>query len=219
MGRGEGGRGSSPAKGLARFKSLACQWTLSLLRMLDMCVYLCVYTCVSLSAFLKLLPCALPLLFRIEEITKTRRSLASLSVWWIKPSHWHSCESLGNLHFKVYKIPPRPQQGGENGQLPNFTLPQSLLSLDPSARTGVLHSFRAGTGRLAGLCKRTSRPSKAVRVSRGDELHVNESETSGSNFISNKQGYENWWVKNIFWPISQKNIVWLFLNPTVCTCG
>lgn len=71
-------------------------------------------------------------------------------------------------------------------------------------RTGVLYSFRAGTGWLAGLWKRTSRPSKAVRVSRGDELNVNESETSGSNFISNKQGYENWWVKNIFWPRSQK---------------
>lgn len=51
-----------------------------------------------------------------------------------------------------------------------------------------------------GSWKRTSWPSKAVRVSRGDEFNVNEFETSGSNCFSNKQGYENWWAKNIFWP-------------------
>lgn len=67
-------------------------------------------------------------------------------------------------------------------------------------RIQVLHSFIAGKRRLPGLWKRTSWPSKAVIMSRGDELNVNESETSGSNFLSNKQGYENWWVKNIFWP-------------------
>lgn len=41
-----------------------------------------------------------------------------------------------------------PQQGGENVQLPNFTLSQSLLNLDPSAKNrglALIYSWQKAT--------------------------------------------------------------------------
>lgn len=103
-------------------------------------VFVGVHVCVSLSAFLKRLPCSLPLLFGMEEITKTRKSFASLSLWWIKPSHWHSCESLGNLHFKVHKSHPGLSREGrtDNCQTSHSPTPWSVWIR--VQRTGVLHS-------------------------------------------------------------------------------
>lgn len=171
-------------------------------------VCICVFNCLLfLNSFLAL--SSLSLLFKIEEITKMK-SVILFSLWWIKLSHlWQSSESLGNLHSKVYKIPSMPQQGGGTDACQTSHSPNPCWIWTQVQRIEVLHSFIAGKRQQPGLWKRTSWPSKAVTVSRGDEFNVNEFETSGSSFLLNKQAYENWWVKNL----SGQRHFGLILNP------